>query len=235
MYTHGCTVHLISLFSVSPTLQSRRVRHHVGCSTNSGKWTGTNIIYKTTRHQTLNILNNCVKVFVVVMRKEKITKTISYLTKKPRRKCHLTESFWELPRCSVCVTTGSWQTQFSQKKKKEGGSSRGSRVVGDGAVRRTMNSTIQHLICPLFLPVSLPLYLFNRLSSPPCLLFRLSAQRMVIFYFFFDTAQLWHRNQHFPPQVHCPQEREGETNRAPGWPEFQKFTQPHMYRRHKLT
>lgn len=182
MYTHGCTVHLISLFSVSPTLQSRRVRHHVGCSTNSGKWTGTNIIYKTTRHQILNILNNCVKVFVVVMRKEKITKTISYLTKKPRSKCHLTESFWELPRCSVCVTTGSWQTQFSQKKKKkEGGSSRGSRVVGDGAVRRTMNSTIQHLICPLFLPVSLPLYLFNRLSSPPCLLFRLSAQRMAIF------------------------------------------------------
>lgn len=121
MYTHGCTVHLISLFSVSPTLQSRRVRHHVGCSTNSGKWTGTNIIYKTTRHQTLNILNNCVKVFVVVMRKEKITKTISYLTKKPRSKCHLTESFWELPRCSVWVTTGSWQTQFSQKKKKRGG------------------------------------------------------------------------------------------------------------------
>lgn len=176
MYTHGCTVHLISLFSVSPTLQSRRVRHHVGCST---------------RHQTLNILNNCVKVFVVVMRKEKITKTISYLTKKPRSKCHLTESFWELPRCSVCVTTGSWQTQFSQnKKKKEGGSSRGSRVVGDGAVRRTMDSTIQHLICPLFLPVSLPLYLFNRLSSPPCLLFHLSAQRMPIYLFFWHSTAL---------------------------------------------
>lgn len=84
-------------------------------------------------------------------------------------------------------------TVFSEQKKKRGGSSRGSRVVGDGAVRRTMNSTIQHLICPLFLPVSLPLYLFNRLSSPPCLLFHLSAQRMAIFFFFLtqhssDTA-----------------------------------------------
>lgn len=139
-------------------------------------------------HWSLNIVNSCVKVSVVVINKHAQRDLL--FDKRSRSKCHLTERFWELQWSSVFVAMETDKQCFLWQK-------RGSAWTCKGGWRRSgfMYSTIQQFNCSLFLPFSLPCIYLNVFSVLLCLLFCLSARWMVIF----DIAQLWHYNQHFPP------------------------------------
>ncbi len=154
------------------------------------KWHRHNLQDFSPCHWSLNIVNSCVKVSVVVINKHAQRDLL--FDKRSRSKCHLTECFWELPWSSVFVAMETDKQRFLWQKR---GSAGRARVVGDGRVLCTMNSTIQHLISSLFLSFSLPCIYLNVFSVLFVILSVYSARWMVIF----DTVQLWHHNQHFPP------------------------------------
>lgn len=137
-------------------------------------------------------MNNCVKVSVVVVNKHAQRDLL--FDERSRSKCHLTECFWELP-WSVFVTMETdkqwcffffflffWFKQKEKKKQSSSSVCKGSQGWSS-------------ILSALSLSISPPRIHLNVFSALLCLLFCLSAWRMVIF----DTAQLWHYNQHFPP------------------------------------
>lgn len=204
--------------SVYSVLEIGSVGHHKGRSTHSEELNGTNIIYRTIApcHWSLNIVNSCVKVSVVVINKH--TQRDLLFDKRSRSKCHLTERFWELSWSSMFVSMET-NKQCSSLSESKGGSAGRARAVEDRAVLCTMNSTVQHLISSCFLPFCLLCIYSNVFSVLPCLLFGLSARRTVIF----DTAQLWHYNQHFLSNSFAHKNVNEKQIELPRWLESQHF------------
>lgn len=172
------------------------------------KWHKHNLQDFPLRHWSLNILNSCAKVSVVVIYKHAQRDLL--FDKRSRSKCHLTECFWELPWSSAFVTMETVKLCFLWEEKKGGQLDLQGRLA-------TMNSTIQHSISPLFLPFSFPCIYLNVFSELLCLLFCLSAR------LWFLTQRNSDTTINTSLQLCCPRERERETNRAPGWLEFQQF------------
>lgn len=193
VYTIKISDH-VPLFSVTPSQRDwdgfSQASHGPQYTFREMKWHKHNLQDFSPHHWALNIVNSCVKVSVVVIYKHAQRDLL--FDKRSRSKCHLTERFWELPWSSVFVTMETDKQCFLWEKK-------GGQLDEQGRLEteQFFENELQHLIGSLFLPFSLffPLYFFFNISSALlCLLFYLSAWRMVIF----DTAQLWHYNQHFP-------------------------------------
>lgn len=82
------------------------------------KWHKHNLQDFSPCHWSLNIVNSCVKVSVVVINKHAQRDLL--FDKRSRSKCHLTECFWELPWSSVFVAMETGKLFSPRKKKRQG-------------------------------------------------------------------------------------------------------------------
>lgn len=128
---------------------------------------------------------------------------------------------------------GNWQTVSSLKEKKGGRLDvRGQLLTEHFYVQWTPQKKNHNLIGPLFLPFSLLYIYVNVFPVLLCLLFPLPVG------WWFLTQHNSDTTINTSLQLYCPQEREQETNRAPGWLECQHFntrTQEQTEARHWWT